>query len=184
MKAFFRDFLTTLFITAVIFLGLQTTIQSFIINGTSMEPNFHDGQWLLVNKILYKFYEPQRGEVIILRPPNNPSDKLIKRVIGLPGESVEIKGGTTYIHKKDGSILTLAEPYLGEPERKNFKGSKIPENEYFVLGDNRNISDDSRSGWTVSRQNIIGKAWLSTWPPQVWGLAANYHFTEEIAQAK
>ncbi|MBI4188411.1 MAG: signal peptidase I [Chloroflexi bacterium] len=177
MKAFARDVLTTLIIAAVIFFGLQTTVYSIIVDGPSMNYSFHDGQRILVSKITYRLHEPQRGDVIILHPPAEygpQSIPFIKRIIGLPGESVEIKDGIVYIHKENGSLLKLDEPYITEQTRLPFKGNKIPQNEYFVLGDNRRNSDDSRSGWTIPRQNIIGKAWISIWPPQYWGMAANY----------
>jgi len=145
-----------------------------------MYPSFHDGQQLLVNKVVYRFHEPERGDVIIFHPPNNEQGDYIKRIIGLPGESVEIGEGIVYIHKEDGTVLPLDEPYIAEAVRLPFKGEKIPENEYFVLGDNRNNSSDSRNEWTLPRQNIIGKAWLSIWPPDKWGLAANYPVQEQI----
>ena len=183
MKTLVRDILVTLAIAAVIFLMLRTTVQSFDIDGPSMQPNFYTGQRVLVNKVVYKFREPQRGDVIIFPSPNSQQGDLIKRVIGLPGESVEIKNGIVYIHK-DGQVFPLDEPYVKEPARNDFKGSQIPENAYFVLGDNRNHSDDSRSGWVVPRQNIIGEAWLITWPPSAWGLAANYPFEEKVSAAQ
>ena len=96
--------------------------------------------------------------------------------MGLPGESVEIRQGTVYIHKKDGSILLLDEPYIKEPPAYNFQQKKIPENEYFVLGDNRNNANDSHNGWTLKREDIIGRAWISIWPPSTWGFAPNYSF--------
>ncbi len=145
-----------------------------------MSPNFHDGQQLLVNKIVYKFHEPERGDVVIFHSPIKYQDDFIKRIIGLPGESVEIKEGIVYIHKEDGTVLPLDEPYIAEPARNNFKGNKIPEDEYFVLGDNRNNSSDARNGWTLPRQNIIGKVWLSIWPLEEWGLVANYHLQAQM----
>ncbi len=177
MRAFLRDTLTTLIIAVVIFFGLQVTVQSFVVDGSSMNPNFHDGERLLVNKAVYKFFhEPERGDVVVFQPPNDRQNDYIKRIIGLSGESVEIREGIVYIHKEDGSVFTLDEPYITEPARRPFKGDKIPENQYFVLGDNRNNSGDSRSGWLVPRQNIIGKVWLSVWPPDIWGLAVDYSY--------
>ncbi len=174
MRAFTRDTLTTLIIATVIFIGLQVTVQSFIVDGPSMSPSFHHGQRLLANKAVYKFHEPERGDVVVFHPPNNQRDDYIKRIVGLPGEFVEIKEGIVYIHKEDGNVLPLDESYVTEQARLSFKGDKIPENEYFVLGDNRNNSNDSRHGWTLPRQNIIGKAWLSIWPLDRWGLVHNY----------
>ncbi len=178
MRVFLRDTLTTLIMAAVIFFGLQVTVDSIVVEGPSMNPNFHTGQRLLVNKVIYKFHEPERGDVVIFHPPNNQQGDYIKRIIGLPSESVEIKEGTVYIHKEDGNVLPLDEPYITERAKNAFQGDKIPENEYFVLGDNRNNSDDSRNGWTLPHQNIIGKAWLSIWPQDKWGLAANYTLKE------
>ncbi len=188
MKAFLRDILTTLVIAAVIVLGIQATLQSFIVDGPSMNYSFQDGQRVLVSKVAYhfrigneivhRFHEPERGDVIIFRAPDNERTDYIKRIIGLPGESVEIKDGIVYIHKEDGKVVPLDEPYVTKQARLPFKGDTIPENEYFVLGDNRNNSGDSRNGWTSPRQDIIGKAWLSIWPPERWGLAANYPLEE------
>jgi signal peptidase I len=175
MKAILREIALTLIMAIVIFLILQFTVQSFIIVGSSMQPNFQDGERLLINKVVYKFNQLERGEVIIFHPPSNQQADYIKRVIGLPGESVEIKDGVVYIHEEDGNVFPLAEPYnITEPARKDFKGDKIPENEYFVLGDNRNNSNDSRNFGPVSREDIIGKAWLLIWPPGEWGLVVNY----------
>ncbi len=184
MKSLVRDILITLAIAAAIFFALRTTIQSFDIEGPSMQPNFYTGQRVLVNKLVYSFREPQRGDIIVFRSPNSQQGDLIKRIIGLPGESVEIKDGLVYIREADGQVWTLDEPYVAEPARNTYKGSIIPENTYFVLGDNRNYSNDSRSGWVVPRRNIVGEAWLTTWPPSAWGLAANYPFEEKASGAQ
>ncbi len=182
MIAFLRDTLITIVIALAIFFGLQTTIQNYVVDGPSMSPNFINGERILVNKLVYKHFEqPRRGDVIIFHAPNQPPTAipLIKRIIGLPGESVEISNGKVYIHKKDGTVSPLNEPYITDPARYPFVGDKIPVNQYFVLGDNRNNSGDSREGWTVPYSNIIGKAWISTWPPSIWGLAKNYSFAKE-----
>lgn len=184
MKAIVRDILVTLAIAAVIFFALRSTVQSFDIDGPSMQPNFYTGQRVLVNKVVYYFREPQRGDIIIFRSPNSQQGDLIKRIIGLPGESVEIKNGIVYIHEENGQVWALEEPYVAEPARSAYKGSVIPENSYFVLGDNRNHSNDSRAGWVVPRQNIVGEAWLITWPPSAWGLVANYPFEEKVSAAQ
>ncbi|MFC1943129.1 signal peptidase I [Chloroflexota bacterium] len=179
MKGFLRDTLTTLIIAVVIFFGLQAAVQSFEIDGPSMIPNFHDGQRIVVNKAVYRFHEPERGDVVIFRSPNSQQDDYIKRIIGLPGESVEIKEGTVYIHRGDDNVLPLDESYLIELAEQAFKGDIIPDNEYFVLGDNRKNSNDSRHGWMLPRQNIIGKVWLSIWPPDEWGLMPDYTYRGE-----
>lgn len=174
MKPRLRDVLIIVIVIVIVVFLVQTTIQVSVVVGSSMEPGLQDGQRLLVNKAVYFFHEPEYGDIVVFHPPNNQkSDPFIKRVIGLPGESVEIKQGTVYIHKQDGNVLPLDEPYIEVPSQP-FNGDTIPENEYFVLGDNRNNSNDSRNGWTVKREDIIGKAWLSIWPPGEWGLAPNY----------
>jgi len=145
-----------------------------------MEPSLEEGQRLIINKIVYKLHPPERGDIVVFHPPGNQhqQDDYIKRIIGLPNESVEIRDGTVYIHKDDSSILALDEPYITDPARRYFKGTIIGEDEYFVLGDHRNNSSDSRGGWTVPRQDIVGKAWLSIWPPGKWRLAPNYPLQE------
>ena len=186
MKNSIRDLLIMVVIAVAVFVGIRTTVETYVVNGMSMEPNFWDQQKLLVNKVVYKLHEPERGDVIILNPPRSHTPRgypFIKRIIGFPGESVEIKDGGVYIHQKDGTVLLLDEPYIEKPNVRPFKGDVIPENEYFVLGDNRNSSDDSSKGWTVPRENIIGKTWVSIWPPDKWGLAANYPLQGQVASA-
>ena len=99
LKRFLREFLIMLLIGVVVFIGLRTTVQTVIIHLPSMEPNFWEGQRLIVNKIVYKFHEPERGDVIIFKPPYSNDTSYIKRVIGLPGERVEIKEGIVYVHQ-------------------------------------------------------------------------------------
>ena len=169
MKAFLREILITIILAVAIFLLFQTTIQSFVIVGSSMEPNFHEGERLVINKVVYSFKEPERGDVIVFHRPNRRSADYIKRIIALPGETVEVKDGVVYINH-----MQLDEPYIKELPKYNLPEQKIPDNKYFVLGDNRNNSNDSHNGWTVPRQNIIGKAWLSIWPPREWAVVTTY----------
>ena len=183
IKSSVRDFLIMIAIAVLVFVGLRITIQTYVVYGPSMQPNFHERQRLLVSKLVYNFHEPERGDVIIFRPPYEERDSFIKRVIGLPGERIELKQGKVYIHQTDGSIVELDEPYIEDPARRQYFSDVIPEGEYFVLGDNRNNTDDSRNGWTVPAEDIIGKAWLSIWPPDLWGMAANYPFPEQVANA-
>jgi signal peptidase I len=178
VRAVLREIGLTLIVAVVIFLVLQATVQSFVIVGSSMYPNFEEGERLLINKVVYKFRQPESGEVIIFHPPANQQADYIKRVIALPGETVEVKDGVVYING-----CQLDEPYIKEPPTYTLDERKIPENEYFVLGDNRNSSNDSHGGWTVPRENIIGKAWLSFWPPREWGLVVNYPLQEQLASA-
>ena len=179
MKGVFREVLITILVGAIIFILLQTTVQSFIVIGSSMKPNFEPGQRLLVNKVVYRFGEPQQGEVIVFRPPPNENTDYIKRIIAVPGDTVEIKGSVVYVNN-----TALDEPYIKAPTNDTLHPAKIPENEYFVLGDNRNNSNDSRDWGTVPRQNIVGKAWLSIWPPDQWGLVTHYTLREQLPSTK
>lgn len=173
MKSLFRDTVAIIIIAVVIIFGLQTVAQKFVIEGPSMNDTLHDEQQLLVNKLVYNFHEPERGDIIVFQPPNNNGEEYIKRIIGLPGELVVITDGTVFIYQADETVIPLYEPYISEPAKRSFEGDIIPGNSYFVLGDNRNNSSDSRSGWTLPLENIIGKAWLSVWPPDRWGLIPN-----------
>ena len=161
-------------IAMLLFIGLRLTIQSSFVDGPSMENTFQNGERLLVNKLAYKFSSPQRGDVIIFHPPIPSASPFIKRVIGLPGERVEIENGAVTVVKPDGRTIILDEPYIRESPNYDYTSAVIPPNEYFVLGDNRNDSEDSHYGWFVSRDEIVGKVWLCIWPPHQWGLADNY----------
>jgi len=138
--------------------------QPFIVKGHSMDPNFSDGDYLIIDEISYKLRSPQRGEVIVFDPPTNPSDRYIKRIIGLPGETLEIKDGTVFIYKDD-NPQPLDENYL--PKDLKTLGSlkiSLDNNEYFVLGDNRTASLDSRRFGVITKEKIIGKVYLRAWP--------------------
>jgi len=178
MKTFFREILVTLIVAVVIFFLIQATVQTFIVVGASMEPSFHGGQRLLVNKAVYYLHEPERGDVIVFQPVDNRQADYIKRIIALPGDTVEVKMGAVYVNGSQ-----LDESYIKNPPSYTKEQQKIPENNYFVLGDNRNNSDDSHNDWTVPRQKIIGKAWLFIWPPNEWGLAPNHSLQEQLASA-
>jgi signal peptidase I len=178
MRPTFREILATLLIALVIFLGVQTTLESRVVEGFSMEPSLHgklpdqSPNRLLVTKTAYWFGDPQRGDVIIFDSPVDPNRTLVKRVIALPGEEVEIKDGQVYITDINSDTFPLDEPYImQEPCERDCNLSKqVPDDHYFVLGDNRNSSSDSRSWGTLPEENIIGKAWLIYWPLSNWHL--------------
>lgn len=144
-------------------------IQPFYVQGSSMEPNFFTSEYLIVNEIGYRFREPERGDVVVFKYPRNPQEYFIKRVIALPGESVEFKDGEVYIYNEiyeDGVVLD--EDYLPE-DRETFSNGrnevvKLNNDEYFVLGDNRNASKDSRVFGPVNKNLIIGSVLLRAWP--------------------
>jgi signal peptidase I len=180
MKTFLRETLIVLVLAAVIYLLLQFVIQGVPVIGSSMEPNLaSSGQRVLISRCAYWFQEPQRGDIITLHPPQSwPNPKklpFIKRVIGLPGETIEIRNGRIFIN---GASEPLDEPYIKESFTYSMALVKIPADSYFVLGDNRNISEDSHLYGVIPRKNIIGKAWFSYWPPSLWGAVANYHFPD------
>ena len=172
MKPLHRQILAVILIAVGIFFLLQTTVQSFVVVGASMEPTFKNGQRLLVNKAIYRLREPQMGEVIVFHPPTNQRADFIKRIIALPSDTVEIKGGAVYINNSE-----LREPYIKAPPSYTFAQQTISDNEYFVLGDNRNNSNDSHNDWTAKREDIIGKAWFSIWPP---GPISAYDLQEQL----
>jgi len=177
MRTLIRETLQVILLALVIFFAIHFMIQNFRIDGTSMEPNLQNGEYVIVNKTAYWFgHNPQRGDVIIFQAPDQPQNDRVKRVIGLPGETVQVTpDGTVYITEGDGNSFKLEEPYLN-PSRKAGGPSgtwTVPEGEYFVMGDNRMVSFDSRSGGPVPRDKIIGKAWLIVWPLHDWGWAPN-----------
>lgn len=143
-------------------------IQPFYVKGASMEPNFHDHEYLIIDEISYRFNAPERGQVIVFRYPKDPQEYFIKRVIGLPGEEVQINDGKITIYNKEHPQgFTLDESYLPSGlETMDVSGSKLQlgENEYFVLGDNRNNSKDSRSFGAVDKSFITGKVLFRGWP--------------------
>ncbi len=143
------------------------------VNYTCMLPNISNGERIVLDKLHYHFSGIERGEVIVFipPPPNNPEEKFIKRVIGLPGETIEIKNGSVYI---DNTLLE--EEYLLEPIDYDMAPVTVPDNEYFVLGDNRNLSNDSHRWGTLPRENITGKAWLVYWPLNHLRLIQSAHY--------
>jgi signal peptidase I len=169
MKSVIREVLQVILLALVIFFAVHFMIQNFRIDGTSMEPNLHDGQYVIVNKTAYWFGRSSaRGDVIIFNAPDQPLDR-VKRVIGLPGDTVEVKpDGTVYVN---GELLD--EPYLPSHHSGTSGVWTVPEGEYFVMGDNRSVSYDSREVGTVPRDMIIGKALVIIWPIRDWGFAPN-----------
>jgi signal peptidase I len=168
LKEFILEFLKILIISLAIVLPIRYfLIQPFYVKGASMEPNFYDYEYLIVDEITFRFREPQRGEVVIFHSPYRYSDYYIKRIIGLPKERVVIKDGEVYIYNekfKDGIKLDESgylEPSVKTPGQIDIT---LSDKEYFVLGDNRNSSLDSRSFGPISRNQIIGRAWIRAWP--------------------
>jgi len=144
-------------------------IQPFFVNGKSMEPNFYDGEYLIVDEFSYRFFgEPSRGDVVVFRYPGNPSQFYIKRIIGLPNEKVVIENNQVIVYSDwhfEGTVLDES-VYLA-PEiltKSNGLTYELEDDEYFVLGDNRNVSADSRFWGELDEDLIIGRAWIRAWP--------------------
>ncbi len=168
-RSLLRDVWDTILMVVVIYTLVNLLAPRYIVQGASMEPNFETGEWIIVNRLPYLLGQPERGDVVILDFPD-PQEDLIKRLIGLPGETVAIHDGLVYI---DGEPLD--EPYINAPPRYNGEWTLGPD-EYFVLGDNRNNSRDSHHFGPVTRDQIIGKAWVIYWPPEAWGLIPHYSY--------
>lgn len=140
------------------FLIRTYVIQPYRVEMTSMVSTLQPNDLVLVEKISYRFHEPQRGDIVVFTPPNNPSDKYIKRVIGLPNETISIQNGVVFINGKP-----LKEPYINSP-MQDMGEVKIPSDSVFVMGDNRSVSLDSRSFGPIKISSIIGKAICVYWP--------------------
>lgn len=164
-SAVLKDLLETVILTLIIFLLIRTVVQNFKVDGMSMEPNFHNGQFLLVSKLSYRLGEPQRGDVIVFRYPRDPARDFIKRVVGLPGETVEIRNGQVFINGAPMSELAAI-----TPAHYTVRPTTLGPDELYVLGDNRPNSSDSHSWGPLPMNMVIGKVILSYWPPDTWGL--------------
>ena len=201
--AFVREVVETVLLTLVIFVAVRTLVVNFRVDGESMEPNLLNGEYLLVNKavyfhfdlnavknlvpgqhhsgqdIVYLFHPPQRGDIIVFEPPV-PTDKpYVKRVIGLPGDRITIREGTVYVNGQ-----ALKEPYISDPPRYTYPLSygaateyTVPAGSIFVLGDNRNNSNDSHVFNAVQLESVIGKATFAYWPPGLFGFIPHERYT-------
>ena len=183
MSRFAREFAEAIVLALIVFLVIQTSIRNFKVDGSSMHPTLEGGQYLLVNKLVYSqidterlsrilpfwskdrpsghfaIHPPQRGEVIVFRFPKDPRKDFVKRVVGLPGETVELRRGVVYV---DGT--RLEEPYLTDRDNSTRPAVLLGEEQYFVLGDNRPSSNDSRNWGPVPEKNVVGKVWVVYWP--------------------
>lgn len=163
----FWDILRFALIAIVIVLPVRWYIaQPFIVSGASMEATFHNNEYLIVDQFTYHFREPERGEVIIFHYPNDPTKYFIKRVIGLPGETVSIEDNTVKIINQDNPEgVILDEPYIADAITTGDQSVTLDKEEYFVMGDNREHSSDSRTWGTLNEGEIVGRAWLRLFPP-------------------
>ena len=163
-RSFLSELIRFIIIAAVIVIPVRLYIaQPFIVSGASMSPTFENGEYLIVDELSYNIGNAQRGDVAIFKYPLDPTKFFIKRIIGLPGESVTITNGLVTITQLDETSFELEEPYLDNTPRGNFSIS-LEDNEYFVLGDNRSASSDSRVWGPLSEEFLVGKAFLRLLP--------------------
>jgi signal peptidase I len=160
-----KEIATFLVLAVIIVLPVRLFVaQPFVVEGESMFPTFDSGDYLIVDELTYKFSVPRRGDVIVFRYPGNESVFYIKRVIGLPGETVSIDRGKVTITKADGNKITLDEPYVVAEDATYSESTVIGANEYFVMGDNRPRSSDSRVWGLLPKREIMGRAFLRLLP--------------------
>lgn len=170
-KSFVRDTLEIVFLALVLYVVIQYAVQTVHVLGSSMYPTLHDNDLLVASKISYKLHNPQRGDIIVFKPPDEASRDFIKRIIALPGEHLRIVNSVIYINGQ-----VLHESYL--PEKWTYNNNwpatgeamVIPPGEYFVMGDNRNHSSDSRTFGPIALEAILGKAEVRIWPLNQTGL--------------
>ncbi len=160
------DWIKTIIIAVIIALPIRWFIaEPFMVSGPSMYPTFHTGEFLIVDRIEYKFHEPKRGDVIVFRYPNNPSTYYIKRIMGLPNETVSITEGKLEITDKDGKKISIDEPFVNQANMTHEDlNATLNGHEYFVMGDNRLNSSDSRTWGNLDEKFIIGKALIRLFP--------------------
>lgn len=167
MKSFFSflwEITKIVLIALIIVLPIRYFLfQPFFVDGQSMDPNFEDGDYLIVDELSYRLRDPARGEVIVFNYPKDPSQRYIKRIIGLPGETIEIANGKIYITNTERIELDESE-YLPPIFTTGTINVNLGKKEYFVLGDNRSASSDSRRWGILPRENIIGQAFFRAWP--------------------
>jgi len=165
LESAFKEILTFVVLAILIVVPVRLFVaQPFVVEGESMHPTFESADYLIVDELTYRFQEPARGDVIIFRYPNNPKVFYIKRIIGLPGESVHIDRGRVSITRTDGSTLSLTEPYIVTEDATYTEDMVLGTDQFFVMGDNRPKSSDSRIWGPLPRKDIIGRAFLRLLP--------------------
>jgi len=176
-----REIGETIILTLIIFFLIQLVIRNFRVVGTSMNDNLQDGQYLIIDKLTYSapfewmgWGGPQHGDVVVFEPPLHPDEDYVKRIVGLPGETVEVKDGKVYVNG-----VVLDEPFQPKTPAYHSSPVTVPEGHVYVLGDNRNNSNDSHNWGVLPVDNIVGRAWISYWPPDLWGTIPRDEPTQE-----
>lgn len=163
-KRFFLDILETLVLAVVLFVGINAVSARVRVDGFSMRPTLEDGEFVLVSKLSYWFGEFERGDIIVFHFPLNPEEELVKRIIGLPGDRITVQNGQVFLNGQllDEAHIAEAPLYSGD--------WVVTEDHLFVLGDNRNNSNDSKDWGLLPQENVVGKAVVIYWPPPMWGV--------------
>ncbi len=164
-----REVFETILLALVLFLAINFVSARVRVEFNSMYPNFHNGDYIIVNRLAYRWAEPQRGDVVVFPYPNDPDEDYIKRVIGLPGERIAIYAGKVYINGQ-----ALEEIYVSEPIRLDMSERIVPPDHVYVIGDNRNASSDSREWGALPISDIIGKAVFRYFPFDALGVVEHY----------
>jgi signal peptidase I len=163
---FFTEIVRFGLIALLVVLPIRMFIaQPFIVSGASMQDTFESGEYLIVDQVTYRFNEPERGDVVIFKYPKDPSKFFIKRIIGLPGDTVRISGDSVSIaNDAHPNGVALEEPYIDSMREGSLSATTLKEGEYFVMGDNRDASSDSRVWGILPRENIVGRAYVRLFP--------------------
>lgn len=171
-----REAIETFLLVIAIYAVVNLSTARFVVEGRSMEPNFHTDEFIIVSRLSYILGEPERGDVVVFHYDEESGRDFIKRIIGLPGDHVEMKDGQIYINGEP-----IDEPYVLDlcrtvtcRDREWFIG----DDEYFVLGDNRNASQDSHDFGPIKREQIIGQAWVRYWPPSTWSVIGGQDYND------
>ena len=173
-RRFALDLLETLLLSLLLFFAINAISARIRVDGSSMEPTLHSGEFMIVNRLAYKLGSPQTGDVVVFHYPGNPDQEYIKRVIGLPGDRVVIANGRVSVNDQ-----VLDEPYIAAPPEYE-ESTTVPPGMLFVLGDNRNNSSDSHSWGPVALDQVVGKAVMVYWPPTEWGLVEHVMPLERV----
>ncbi len=174
-SGFLREILDLIVLVGAIYALVNLATVRFVVDGPSMEPSFYNSQFLIVSRVSYLVSDPQRGDVVVFHYPGNTQEDYIKRVIGLPGDTVELRDAEVYINGE-----RLEEPYINEacrPERCRDNAWELGPDEFFVMGDNRNRSQDSRDFGPVLREYVVGQVFVRYWPPADWGLVGGISYS-------
>lgn len=199
--ALLREMLETVIFALLVFLVVQAVSRNYKVQSISMQPNLYEGQYVVVNRVVYvdgelietlkkaldrfplgarvinsMFHAPQRGDVLVFVPVSNTKPDLIKRVIGIAGDKVELRQGTLYINDQP-----INEPYIRAAPGQNYGPVVVGEGQLFVMGDNRGNSSDSRVFGMLPMSHVVGQAWLRYWPPRDWGLIRHYDLAAQLA---